>query len=198
MLTMMMMILRNKDRCLSAWPRLPVASLLPFVILNDGACLQSVCARSGSDCDEAFDVKIKVARDTRCFHLVAFERPSWPCLQSTCSPMRIISQLVNWCYEPSQPLGVTSGLNTNSNLSLSYSAHKSFNINHNIFTAQLFKAYARAHTRTLTHTHTHIKSHIFLQNHKHLISQLKYFSTQNLLQNTLYFIPAVRSCGRRN
>ena len=33
-------------------------------------------------------------------------------------------------FEPSQPLGVTSGLNTNSNLSLTYSAHKSFNISH--------------------------------------------------------------------
>ena len=27
-------------------------------------------------------------------------------------------KLVSWCFEPSQPLGVTSGLNTNSNLSL--------------------------------------------------------------------------------
>ena len=42
-----------------------------------------------------------------------------------------------WCFEPSQPLGVTSGLNTNSNQSLSYSAHKSFNINHNISTVAL-------------------------------------------------------------
>ena len=39
------------------------------------------------------------------------------------------SLFVGWCFEPSQPLGVTSGLNTNSNLSLSYSAHKSFDIN---------------------------------------------------------------------
>ena len=42
-----------------------------------------------------------------------------------------------WCFEPSQPLGVTSGLNKNSDLSLSYSAHKSFNINHNISTVAL-------------------------------------------------------------
>ena len=32
--------------------------------------------------------------------------------------------LVGWCFEPSQQLGVTSGLNTNSNLPLGYSAHK--------------------------------------------------------------------------
>ena len=51
-------------------------------------------------------------------------------------------------FEPSQPLAVTSGLNTNSNLSLNYSAHKSFNINHNISTAQLFKTY----TQTKSHT----------------------------------------------
>ena len=39
-----------------------------------------------------------------------------------------------------------------------------------------------------THTHTH--THIFLQNHKLSISQLKikHFSTQNVLQNTWYFI----------
>ena len=40
--------------------------------------------------------------------------------------------VVSWCFESSQPLGVTSGLNTNSNLSPSYPAHKSFNINHTI------------------------------------------------------------------
>ena len=83
---------------------------------------------------------------------------------------------VCWCFEPSQPLGVTSGLNTNFNLSLSYSAKKSFNINHNISTAQLFQTY------------THTKSHILLQNLKLSISQFKYFSTQILLQNTSYFI----------
>ena len=85
------------------------------------------------------------------------------------------SLFVGWCFEPSQLVGVTSGLNTNFNLSLSYSAHKSYNINHNISTAQLFQTY------------THTKPHIFLQNLKLSISQLKYFSTQILLQNTLYF-----------
>ena len=66
---------------------------------------------------------------------------------------------VGWCFEPSQPLGVTSGLNRNSNLSLSFSAHESFNTNHNSSTAQLFQTY------------THTKSHIFLQNLKLSISQ---------------------------
>ena len=76
-----------------------------------------------------------------------------------------VGWFVCWCLEASPPLG----LNTNSNPSLSYSAHKSFNINHNISTAQLFQTY------------THTKPHIFLQNLKLSISQLKYFSTQNLL-----------------
>ena len=49
-----------------------------------------------------------------------------------------VSYLVTSCFEPIQPLGVTSGLNTNSNLSLIYSAHTSFNINHIIFSKQLF------------------------------------------------------------
>ena len=35
------------------------------------------------------------------------------------------SQLVKWCFEPSQPQGITSGLNTNFRLSPSYSFHKS-------------------------------------------------------------------------
>ena len=46
----------------------------------------------------------------------------------------ILGLLVSWCFEPSQLLGITSGLNTNSNLSLNYSARKSFNTNHNIST----------------------------------------------------------------
>ena len=55
-----------------------------------------------------------------------------------------------------KPLEVTSGLNTTSNQSLSYSARKSFNINHNISAAQLLQ----------TSTHAYTKSHLFLQNHK--------------------------------
>ena len=35
--------------------------------------------------------------------------------------------LVSWCFEPSQPLGIISGLKTNFTPSLSYSAHQSFN-----------------------------------------------------------------------
>ena len=60
-----------------------------------------------------------------------------------------ICLFVSWCLEPSQTLRVTSGLNTNSNLSLSYSAHKSFDINHNISIAQLFQTY----THTQHHTY---------------------------------------------
>ena len=60
-----------------------------------------------------------------------------------------ICLFVSWCLEPSQTLRVTSGLNTNSNLSLSYSAHKSFDINHNISIAKLFQTY----THTQHHTY---------------------------------------------
>ena len=38
------------------------------------------------------------------------------------------SQSVSWCFEPSQPQRITSGLNTNFNLSPSYSFHKSHTI----------------------------------------------------------------------
>ena len=44
--------------------------------------------------------------------------------------------LVKWCIEPIQPLWIKSGLKTNFNPSLSYSTHKSRNVNHNIYTAQ--------------------------------------------------------------
>ena len=72
---------------------------------------------------------------------------------------------VSWCFEPSQLLGVTPGLNTISNQSVSYSAHKSLNIDHNISVAQLFQTY----------THTYPKLHIFLQNHNFSVSQLKFW-----------------------
>ena len=49
------------------------------------------------------------------------------------SPKPVGEFLVSWCVEPIQPLGVTSGLNTNSNQSFSYCAHKSFNIKNTIF-----------------------------------------------------------------
>ena len=44
---------------------------------------------------------------------------------------------VSWCFERSQPLGSISGLKTNSNPSLSYSAHQSIKTNHSISTALL-------------------------------------------------------------
>ena len=37
----------------------------------------------------------------------------------------LVSQLVSWCFEPSQPQRITSGLNTNFTLSPSYSFNKS-------------------------------------------------------------------------
>ena len=49
----------------------------------------------------------------------------------------VLVKLVSWCLEPSQLLAIISELKTNVNPSLSYSAHKSFNTNYNISTAQL-------------------------------------------------------------
>ena len=40
-------------------------------------------------------------------------------------PWNKVSQLVSWCFEPSQPQRITSGLNTNFTLSLNYSFQKS-------------------------------------------------------------------------
>ena len=60
---------------------------------------------------------------------------------------------VCWWFEPSQLLGVTSGLNTNSTLSVSHSAHN----------------YLTPTTILLQHNyfkHTHTESHIFLRNLK--------------------------------
>ena len=45
-------------------------------------------------------------------------------------------ELVICCFEPIQPLVTTSGMKTNVNPSLSYSAYKSFKTNHNFSTAQ--------------------------------------------------------------
>ena len=73
----------------------------------------------------------------------------------------LVGWLIGWGFEPSRPLGIISGLKTNSNPSLSYSAHKSFNTNHNICAAQLFHTYIHAQTHTHgTLTHTHIHTHI--------------------------------------
>ena len=60
-------------------------------------------------------------------------------------PMTQSRELVGWCFKPGQPQGIISRLKTNSNPSLSYSAHKSFKTNLNISTAQ-FKYFT-------THTH---------------------------------------------
>ena len=58
--------------------------------------------------------------------------------------------VVSWCFERSQPLGITSGLKTNSSPSLSYFAHKSFKTNHNFSTAQLkFSTHTNTQTQFL-------------------------------------------------
>ena len=51
--------------------------------------------------------------------------------------MPTVSKLVSWCFEPSQPLMITSGLKTNFSPSLTYSADKSLNVNHDFPTTQL-------------------------------------------------------------
>ena len=62
--------------------------------------------------------------------------------------------LVSWCFAPSQQLGITSGLNTNSDLSLSYSTHKAPNIDYNNY------FYSTVISSIYTHTHTHIITRI--------------------------------------
>ena len=49
--------------------------------------------------------------------------PCWSSFLSGCA--KVTSKLVGWCFEPSQPHRITSGLNTNFTLSPSYSRHKS-------------------------------------------------------------------------
>ena len=66
---------------------------------------------------------------------------------------------VSWCFEPSQPVGIISGLKTNSIPSLSYSAHQSFNTNHNV-------------SKTQVTYFTHIQTHIHLTR---TLSPLKWF-----------------------
>ena len=43
-----------------------------------------------------------------------------------------VGWLTSWCSDPSQPLEILSGLNANFNPCLSYSAHMSLNVNHNL------------------------------------------------------------------
>ena len=84
-------------------------------------------------------------------------------------------QLVSWCFEPSQPLGIVSRLKTDFNPSLSYLANKSFNANHNISAAQIKYFTQNPHN-------------IFVESNSISTAQLKYFFTQNLLQHISYFI----------
>ena len=46
-------------------------------------------------------------------------------------------QYVSWCFEPSQPLRIISGLKEDFNPSLRYSAYESMNAYHNFSTTQL-------------------------------------------------------------
>ena len=59
--------------------------------------------------------------------------------------------MVGRCFEPSQPLEFTSGLNTNSNLSFSYSVRKSFNTNHSISTVPTVSAVPTGALRRVDH-----------------------------------------------
>ena len=93
------------------------------------------------------------------------------------------TKLVSWCFESSQLLGVTLGLNTNSNLSHSCSAHKSLNISHNISTASYFK-----------HTHTHKITHISTKPHTFCITvkiflHTKFTSKYLILHSFIEHVP---------
>ena len=50
--------------------------------------------------------------------------------------------LVSWCFEPSQPQWITSGLNTNFTLSLSYSLHKSLYHKSSFFSLFIFRGHS--------------------------------------------------------
>ena len=52
----------------------------------------------------------------------------------------IVSQSVSWCFEPSQPQRITSGLNTNFVLSPSYLFHKT--LHHNVFFEPIYIPWA--------------------------------------------------------
>ena len=71
----------------------------------------------------------------------------------------IVILLVSWCFEPSQPQRITSGLNTNFTLSPSYSFHKSLYYKSSFFslslsqtTPQILSTISERKTRkTITH-----------------------------------------------
>ena len=58
----------------------------------------------------------------------------------------LFGQLVSWCFEPSQPQRITSGPNTNMNLSPSYSFHKSL-YHESLFLEPKLKFYPQFGTR---------------------------------------------------
>ena len=62
------------------------------------------------------------------------------------SVMQSWRKSVSWCFEPSRPLGIILGLKANFNPCLSYSACKSFNTNHNIFSGTVI---SQKHTWTV-------------------------------------------------
>ena len=67
----------------------------------------------------------------------------------------LLELLFHWCFEPSQPLWIISGLKTNFNPSVSNSPHKSFNTNQNISIAKLFHSHTHTCKKQKTNTHTH-------------------------------------------
>ena len=80
-----------------------------------------------------------------------------------------LTQLVSWCFEPSWPLRITSGLKTNFNPPLSYSAHTlSYKLHHvkkNPLEVRAEKKKNKKKTTTsiylfiTLHTHHHYKLH---------------------------------------
>ena len=73
----------------------------------------------------AREPKPVVCNDERQDDLFHSAGPTQEPVLSTPNTRRNYVQLVSWCFEPSQLLGVTSGLSTNSNLSLSFFLHTS-------------------------------------------------------------------------
>ena len=122
------------------------------------------------------------------------KRHPWPPFRGTkqnvCSFLSDISStsyFVSWCFEPSQPQRITSGLNTDFSPSPSYSVHKS--LYHKSFffqtTAQILSTILEHKTRK---TITHILQSIYnprVLNTEPASSRLTYFILQSVVVGCL-------------
>ena len=90
----------------------------------------------GADRIQGYWLRINLAasaNQNRLTDSIPSKKPEeWPPFWLTSQAYQQSEMLVSWSFEPSQPLGIISGLKTNSNPSLSHTALKSCRTNHNI------------------------------------------------------------------